>query len=272
MRSGLAAALAAAAALALCCRAAAQERRQPKWLSPAFVGAKSFGAAAPATVAPPPVAAWRSPQPQPHAGPQAPPSGAAFGRAAFAFAVLCAAAAARAAAPRVACNATRKFNYVDKWKQFKMPNMGYRISGAPGHPGSPHFWTEPIRWCQRFRRRIHIRRKVEGTCARPRLAVFRSLTHMHVNVVDDTVGTGVTLICATTKQKPVLEEIRQLQGVETGKESTWSEEAAEVLGREVAKRCLEKNITMVVFDRGGFPYEGRVKALAEAARSGGLQF
>jgi len=104
------------------------------------------------------------------------------------------------------------------------------------------------------------------------MAVFRSLKHMHVNVVDDTIGTGVTLLTCTTKQKPILEEIRKLQGAEKGQEKTWSVDAAELVGRELAKRCLEQNITQVVFDRGGFPYEGRVQALAEACRSGGLQF
>jgi large subunit ribosomal protein L18 len=150
--------------------------------------------------------------------------------------------------------------------------LGYRIHGAPGWPGSPHHYAEPIRWCNRFKTRIHIRRKVEGTCVRPRLAVFRSHQHLHANVVDDTTGTGVTLVTVTTKQRDNLERIREKQGVEKGQEKTWSIEAAEVVGTEIAKRCLEKNITMVVFDRGGFPYEGRVKALAEAARSGGLQF
>jgi len=198
--------------------------------------------------------------------------GASLRSAAVGLAALCAAAVVQAAAPLVARQSARKFNPVDKWKQFKMQNMGYRISGAPGYPGSPHKWTEPIRWCQRFKRRIHIRRKVEGTCARPRMAVFRSQHHMHVNIVDDTIGNGITLLTCTTKQRNNLEEIRKLQGAEKGWEKTWSEEAAEVVGRDVAKRCLEKNITMVVFDRGGFPYEGRVKALAEAARSGGLQF
>jgi len=276
MRSAVAGAL--AAGLALCGLAVVQERRQPTWLSPTFVGA---GARSLAAAAAPPAAPWSVP-PAPAraaAGPRAlnqPFAGTSFGRAALALAALCAAAALRASAPRVACYAAKrkyeKFPYIDKKSQYKLPNMGYRISGAPGFPGSPHHWTEPIRWCQRFKRRIHIRRKVEGTCARPRMAVFRSHHHLHVNIVDDTIGTGEMLLTSTTKQKPVLEEIRKVTGAEAGREKTWSEEAAEALGRDVAKRCLEKNITMVVFDRGGFPYEGRVKALAEAARSGGLQF
>eukprot|EP00440_Ansanella_granifera_P001277 gb/GFBE01001375.1/.p1 GENE.gb/GFBE01001375.1/~~gb/GFBE01001375.1/.p1 ORF type:complete len:105 (+),score=40.78 gb/GFBE01001375.1/:1-315(+) len=104
------------------------------------------------------------------------------------------------------------------------------------------------------------------------MAVFRATNHMHVNIIDDTIGNGVTLVTVTTKQRENLDAIREKQGCEKGSEKTWSIEAAEIVGAEVAKQCLEKNITMVVFDRGGFPYEGRVQALAEAARSGGLQF
>lgn len=150
--------------------------------------------------------------------------------------------------------------------------LGYRIGGQPGHTASPHQWVEPIRWAIRFRRRIGTRKKMEGTCARPRLAVFRSKEHVHVNVIDDTIGNGVTLLTCTTKQKHNLEEIRKATGAEPKKEKTMSEAAAEILGKDVAKKCLEKNITQVCFDRGGFPYEGRVQALAEAARSAGLQF
>mmetsp|Transcript_124424 Transcript_124424/g.311107 ORF Transcript_124424/g.311107 Transcript_124424/m.311107 type:complete len:249 (+) Transcript_124424:77-823(+) len=150
--------------------------------------------------------------------------------------------------------------------------MGYRIKGAPGRPGSPTTWTPKIRWCKRFKKRIKIRRKTMGTCARPRVAVFKSLQHMHVNVVDDTIGSGVTLLTLTTKQKPILEQIRQVQNCEEGEEITNLIFSAEILGKELAKQCLEKGITMITYDRGGFKYAGRVQALAEAARSGGLQF
>jgi len=90
--------------------------------------------------------------------------------------------------------------------------------------------------------------------------------------VDDSVGSGVTLVTANTKMKHNMDELRSLQGCEKGEEKTWSEQAAEVVGKDVAKKCLEKNITKVVFDRGGFRYGGRLAALAEAARSSGLEF
>jgi len=184
----------------------------------------------------------------------------AFVQSALGLGMLCAAAAAAGAGARsaVRCKADK--------------TMGYRIGGAPGHPGSPHHWIEPIRWIRRFKKRIHIRKKIEGTCARPRMAIFRSKSHMHVNVVDDTIGNGITLVTSSTLQRDKLDMLRQEQGAEKGKEKTWTIEAAEIIGREVAKKCLEKNITAIVFDRGGFPYDGRVKALAEAARSAGLQF
>lgn len=95
---------------------------------------------------------------------------------------------------------------------------------------------------------------------------------MNLNVVDDTIGLGKTLLTITTKQKTLTEKIREKQGCDPGYEKTWSVEAAEIVGAELAKQCLEKDITQIVFDRGGWPYEGRVKALAEAARSAGLQF
>lgn len=96
---------------------------------------------------------------------------------------------------------------------------------------------------------------------------------MHVNVVDDTIGSGVTLLTSTTRQKHNMEAICKEQGIDVPKNAnTWCDKAAEIVGQDVAKRCLEQNITMVCFDRGGFHYEGRVKALAEAARSAGLQF
>lgn len=106
------------------------------------------------------------------------------------------------------------------------------------------------------------------------MAVFRSLSHMVVNIVDDTIGLGKTLLTVTTKQKDCIEVLREEKGTpdKFHKDRTWTLSAAEVVGAEVAKKCLEQNITSVVFDRGGFTYSGRLKALAEAARSGGLQF
>jgi len=163
--------------------------------------------------------------------------------------------------------------YTDKKIQAKWPNMGYRIRGAPGFPGSPHAWTEKVRWCERFKKRITIRSKTEGTCARPRMAVFMSHKNIYVNIIDDTIGLGQTLMCVSTQQADVLQAIRDESGCEKGKEDCSKPEASECLGKAVAKKCLEKEITQIVFDRGGFCYHNyRIKALAEAARSGGLQF
>mmetsp|Transcript_68641 Transcript_68641/g.128040 ORF Transcript_68641/g.128040 Transcript_68641/m.128040 type:complete len:251 (-) Transcript_68641:80-832(-) len=149
---------------------------------------------------------------------------------------------------------------------------GWRIHGAPGRPGTPYWKIPDVRWCKRFKNRIAVRKHIEGTCARPRLAVFRSRQHIHVNVVDDTVGTGVTLVASDSKQAHNLEALREKSGCSKGDEKTWSYLAAEVVGADIAKKCLENDITQVVFDHGGFKYTGRVKSLAEAARAGGLTF
>jgi len=161
------------------------------------------------------------------------------------------------------------------------PRGGFRISGAPGRPASPRFMNSSYRsrWERRFRKRIVIRSKLEGNSVRPRLAVFRAKHHMHALVVDDTVGNGVVKVHSTTKQKHNYDEVEKTFAdqpkvkVKPG-ERTYTMGAAEIIGRDIAKRCLEHDppITKVVFDRGGFKYAGRVKALAEAARAGGLQF
>ena len=108
------------------------------------------------------------------------------------------------------------------------------------------------------RQRIHkrIRAKVAGDAARPRLCVFRSLKHITVQVVDD--RKGQTLAAASSAEK-------------LGKNG-GNVAAAKTIGKLIAERCAEKGIKRVVFDRGGFLYHGRVKALAEAAREGGLEF
>lgn len=113
---------------------------------------------------------------------------------------------------------------------------------------------------QEVRRAVHgrIRRKLQGTTARPRLAVFRSLNHIYAQVIDD--EKGVTLCSASTLEKDA--------GVSTG----GNVEAAKTIGRLIAERAKERGITSVVFDRGGYIYHGRVKSLAEAAREAGLQF
>lgn len=111
---------------------------------------------------------------------------------------------------------------------------------------------------RRRRRRTGIRKRIVGTPARPRLSVYRSLNHMYAQIIDDL--QGVTLVSASTRDKSV--------SVDTAGNSA----AAEAIGKAIAERAKSKGITQVVFDRGGFLYHGRIKALAEAARKGGLEF
>lgn len=115
---------------------------------------------------------------------------------------------------------------------------------------------------QRARRLRHrrIRRKISGTLERPRLNVFRSLEHIYVQVIDDTVGH--TLVSASSLDK-------ELAGQVDGK---TKREQASVVGKAVAERAIAAGISEVIFDRGGYLYHGRVKALAEGAREGGLKF
>ena len=112
----------------------------------------------------------------------------------------------------------------------------------------------------RLQRHQRIRRSLLGTTARPRLSVFRSLQHIYAQVIDDILGN--TLVAAST----VDPELRgQLDGLNKSQQATR-------VGELVAKRALEKGLKQVVFDRGGYPYHGRVKALADGAREGGLEF
>ena len=112
----------------------------------------------------------------------------------------------------------------------------------------------------RIRRHRRVRAKVEGTIARPRLCVFRSLNHIYAQVIDD--SQGHTLTSASTIDPEMKDEV-------VGKVRAAK---AELVGSLVAKRALSKGINQVVFDRGGYKYHGRVKALAEAARREGLKF
>lgn len=112
----------------------------------------------------------------------------------------------------------------------------------------------------RLQKHRRMRSRISGTAERPRLAVFRSNNHMYAQIIDDTVGK--TLVSASTLQKEVKAELEKTNNVE----------AAAHLGTVIAKRALEKGIDTVVFDRGGFIYQGKVKALAEAAREAGLTF
>ncbi|PQM34417.1 50S ribosomal protein L18 chloroplastic [Prunus yedoensis var. nudiflora] len=109
----------------------------------------------------------------------------------------------------------------------------------------------------RTARHIRIRKKVEGTPERPRLAVFRSNKHIYAQVIDDT--KMHTVASASTMQKPISEEFDYTAGPTI--------EVAKKVGEVIAKSCLEKGITKVAFDRGGYPYHGRVEALADAARN-----
>ena len=112
----------------------------------------------------------------------------------------------------------------------------------------------------RVKKHNRIRNRFAGTAERPRLAVFRSNNHMYAQIIDDDAQN--TLVSASTLQKDVKAELQKTNNVE----------AASYLGTVIAKKALEKGITTVVFDRGGFIYHGKVKALAEAAREAGLEF
>ncbi len=112
----------------------------------------------------------------------------------------------------------------------------------------------------RVKKHKKIRNRFSGTAQRPRLAVFRSNNHMYAQIIDDTVGN--TLVAASTLEKEVKAELEKTNNVD----------AAAYLGTVIAKRALEKGITTVVFDRGGYIYHGKVAALAEAAREAGLEF
>jgi large subunit ribosomal protein L18 len=112
----------------------------------------------------------------------------------------------------------------------------------------------------RQRRHAHIRRRVNGTPERPRLSVYRSLNHIYAQIIDD--EAGHTLASASTIDRHICDQVKGMKSVER----------ARVVGRVLAERAMGKGITKVVFDRGGYKYHGRVKALAEAARKAGLDF
>ena len=112
----------------------------------------------------------------------------------------------------------------------------------------------------RVKKHNRMRNRFAGTAERPRLAVFRSNNHMYAQIIDDTVGK--TLVAASTLEKDVKAELEKTNDVA----------AAAYLGTVIAKRALENGIKTVVYDRGGFIYQGKIKALAEAAREAGLEF
>ena len=112
----------------------------------------------------------------------------------------------------------------------------------------------------RVKKHRRMRNHLSGTAQKPRLAVFRSNNHMYAQIIDDTVGN--TLVSASTLEKSIKSEIEKTNNVD----------AAAYLGTVIAKRAIEKGIKTVVFDRGGFIYQGKIAALADAAREAGLEF
>ena len=112
----------------------------------------------------------------------------------------------------------------------------------------------------RVKKHMRIRNRFSGTAQRPRLAVFRSNNHMYAQIIDDVAGN--TLVSASTLEKDIKAELEKTNNVD----------AAAYLGTVIAKRAIEKGIKEVVFDRGGFIYQGKIAALAEAAREAGLEF
>lgn len=112
----------------------------------------------------------------------------------------------------------------------------------------------------RLKRQFRVRKKVKGTTERPRLNVFKSSRHIHAQIIDDV--SGITLVAASTISPDVKADLAYSGNVD----------AAKKVGAAIAKKAIEKNITTVVFDRNGFLYHGRIKALAESARESGLIF
>ncbi|HLW37037.1 MAG TPA: 50S ribosomal protein L18 [Candidatus Eremiobacteraceae bacterium] len=112
----------------------------------------------------------------------------------------------------------------------------------------------------RVRRHARVRKRLVGVEARPRLSVFRSLHHIYVQLIDDT--TGRTLAAASTREKEVAKGLESLKTIG----------AAEKIGKTIAERAKALGISQIVFDRGGYKYHGRIKALADAARGAGLEF
>ena len=112
----------------------------------------------------------------------------------------------------------------------------------------------------RIKKHLRVRNRFSGTAERPRLAVFRSNNHMYAQIIDDTVGN--TLVSASTVQKDVKDQLEKTNDVA----------AAAYLGKVIAQKPLDAGIKEVVFDRGGFIYQGKIQALADAAREAGLEF
>lgn len=113
----------------------------------------------------------------------------------------------------------------------------------------------------RSRAKIKIRKRIFGTSEKPRFSVYRSITNIYAQLIDDT--TGTTLVSASSLEKEIENELKSVKS---------KIERSKIVGSLIAKKAIEKNISGVVFDRNGFLYHGRVKAVAEGAREGGLKF
>jgi large subunit ribosomal protein L18 len=120
--------------------------------------------------------------------------------------------------------------------------------------------AEKTRFEARKRREVRVRNKVQGTQQRPRLSIFRSLSEIYAQVIDDQAGS--TLVSASSIDQELRGKMKGLK----------KSEQAKVVGKALAERAKKKGVKTVVFDRGGFRYSGRVKALADGAREGGLEF
>ena len=114
---------------------------------------------------------------------------------------------------------------------------------------------------KRLRKKARVRRKVSGTAETPRLSVFRSLSNIYAQLIDDT--KGVTLLEASSLSKDLAEEIKGSKGKVS---------KSKLVGKLLAKKAIEKGIKTVVFDRNGYTFHGRIKAVADGAREGGLKF
>ena len=113
---------------------------------------------------------------------------------------------------------------------------------------------------QRVKRHVRLRHDLAGTTQRPRLNVYRTLNHIYAQIIDD--SKGVTLVACNTTQKDIRAKVEKMTNIE----------AATFVGEQIAKLAKKKKISQVVFDRGGYLYTGRVKALADGARAAGLEF
>ena len=113
---------------------------------------------------------------------------------------------------------------------------------------------------QRVKRHVRLRHDLAGTAKRPRLCVYRSLSNIYAQIIDD--NKGVTLVACNTTQKEIKDKVANMTNIE----------AARFVGEQIAKLAKKKKISQVVFDRGGYLYTGRVKALADGARAAGLEF